>query len=106
MSFLPPFATVKLGYKYSKDEQSENYRVGVKTLVEDPHILASLEDETTAKEAAKKQLEAMRQLAEEYKEEARTILSAAAVFTKFLKENAIIFGSDPLEAYLKHILQE
>ncbi|KAI4462508.1 50s ribosome-binding gtpase [Holotrichia oblita] len=105
-SFLPPFVTVKLGYKYSNDTKLEDYVTAVETLVEDPKIKSLLDDETKAREAVKQQLQAIAELAQAYKQEARTILSAAAIFTNFLKENAILFGTDPLELYLKSLLEE
>ncbi|GJQ65232.1 hypothetical protein Trydic_g7362 [Trypoxylus dichotomus] len=105
-SILPPFVTPKLGYKYTEDTKIENYISAVETFVEDQTVKSLLDNETNSREAVKNQIKAMATLAEEYKQEGRTILSAAATFTTFLKENAILFGSDPLELYLKTLIEE
>lgn len=105
-ALLPPFVTVKLGYKYSKDVRDEEYVKAVETVVQDPKIRSLLDDETKTRKVVKQQLEAVAELAEAYKQEARTILEAAANFTNFLKENAILFGTDPLESYMKSLVEE
>ncbi|KRT78555.1 50S ribosome-binding GTPase, partial [Oryctes borbonicus] len=105
-SLLPPFVTPRLGYKYTEDTKIEEHISAVETFVEDQKIKSLLDNETSSREAVKNQMEAIATLAEEYKHEGRTILSAATTFTTFLKENAVIFGSDPLEFYLKTLIEE
>ncbi|GJQ75238.1 hypothetical protein Trydic_g9837 [Trypoxylus dichotomus] len=95
-------------YKYVNmtEIHSEETIEPYETKREDASVKNTMLSESKRLALVKQSLVDLLQVQDEYKEESRNIVAAAAIFVVFLKKNAVTSTQDPFQNYIQSVLDE